>query len=43
MAIRRVDLEDGEIIRLGVRAGKEWVYAMERMNDSSLDGEEDDS
>ena len=43
MAIRRVDLEDGEIIRLGVRAGKDWVYAMERMNDSSLDGEEDDS
>src|SRR6202030_3763244 len=30
MAVRRVDLEDGEIVRLGVRSGKEWVYAMER-------------
>jgi putative ABC transport system ATP-binding protein len=41
MAIRRVDLEDGEIVRLGVRAGKEWVYAMERMNDSNADNEDD--
>src|SRR5689334_16126821 len=30
MADRRVDLEDGEIVRLGVRNGKEWNYAMER-------------
>jgi putative ABC transport system ATP-binding protein len=43
MAVRRVDLEDGEIVRLGVREGKEWVYAMERMNDSNMDGEEDDA
>jgi putative ABC transport system ATP-binding protein len=43
MAVRRVDLEDGEIVRLGVREGKEWVYAMERMNDSNTDGEEDDA
>jgi putative ABC transport system ATP-binding protein len=43
MAVRRVDLEDGEIVRLGVRAGKEWVYAMERMNDSNADSEEDDA
>ena len=43
MAVRRVDLEDGEIVRLGVREGKEWVYAMERMNDSNADGEEDDA
>jgi putative ABC transport system ATP-binding protein len=43
MAIRRVDLEDGEIVRLGVRAGKEWVYAMERMNDSNEGNEEDDA
>jgi putative ABC transport system ATP-binding protein len=43
MAIRRVDLEDGEIVRLGVRAGKEWVYAMERMNDSTADSQEDDA
>src|SRR5207237_10666986 len=43
MAIRRVDLEDGEIVRLGVRVGKEWVYAMERVNDSNADSEEDDA
>ena len=43
MAVRRVDLEDGEIVRLGVREGKEWVYAMERMNDSNGDSEEDDA
>ena len=41
MAIRRVDLEDGEIVRLGVRAGKEWVYAMERENSSNPDNGED--
>jgi len=27
MADRRVDLEDGEIVRLGVRSGNEWSYA----------------
>jgi putative ABC transport system ATP-binding protein len=43
MAIRRVDLEDGEIVRLGVRAGKEWVYAMERENLSNVDSEEDEA
>ena len=43
MAIRRVDLEDGEIVRLGVRVGKEWVYAMERVIDSAADSEEDDA
>jgi putative ABC transport system ATP-binding protein len=43
MAIRRVDLEDGEIVRLAVRAGKEWIYAMERMNDSNADNEEDNA
>src|SRR6266542_2808586 len=42
MAIRRVDLEDGEIVRLGVRVGKEWVYAMERENDATAETEEDD-
>jgi putative ABC transport system ATP-binding protein len=43
MADRRVDLEDGEIVRLGVRRGKEWAYAMERVNDSDADNEEDDA
>jgi putative ABC transport system ATP-binding protein len=43
MAVRRVDLEDGEVVRLGVRAGKEWAYAMERMNDSNADSEDDDA
>src|SRR5438309_3440272 len=43
MAVRRVDLEDGEIVRLGMRSGKEWVYAMERENDATADTEEDDA
>ena len=30
MADRRVDLEDGEIVRLGVRDGTDWSYAFER-------------
>jgi putative ABC transport system ATP-binding protein len=30
MADRRVDLEDGEIVRLGVRAADGWAYAVER-------------
>jgi putative ABC transport system ATP-binding protein len=42
MADRRVDLEDGEIVRLGIRSGKEWVYAMERMEDLSDEIENDD-
>ena len=41
MAIRRVDLEDGEIVRLGMRSGKEWVYAMERAEDLTDDNEND--
>jgi putative ABC transport system ATP-binding protein len=30
MADRRVDLQDGEIVRLGVRSGDEWAFAGER-------------
>ena len=30
MAERRIDLEDGRIVRLGVRADREWAYASER-------------
>jgi putative ABC transport system ATP-binding protein len=41
MAIRRVDLEDGEIVRLGVRTGKEWFYAMERENPADADVDDD--
>ena len=37
MADRRVDLEDGEIVRFGVRKGKEWSFAMEREGDDSAD------
>jgi putative ABC transport system ATP-binding protein len=40
MADRRVDLEDGEIIRLGVRTGKDWAYAMERIDNTSDDNED---
>jgi putative ABC transport system ATP-binding protein len=43
MADRRVDLEDGEVVRLGVRTGKDWAYAMERMDDSNADSGEDDA
>ena len=32
MAERRIDLEDGKIVRLGVRSGSDWVYATERLN-----------
>jgi putative ABC transport system ATP-binding protein len=42
MAVRRVDLEDGEIVRLGVRKGKEWVYALERTDHLAADEEDDD-
>jgi putative ABC transport system ATP-binding protein len=30
MADRRVDLEDGEIVRLGIRSGGNWLFAAER-------------
>lgn len=30
MADRRVDIEDGEIVRLGVRQNKQWSFAFER-------------
>lgn len=30
MADRRVDLEDGQVVRLGVRDGQGWKYALER-------------
>jgi putative ABC transport system ATP-binding protein len=30
MADRRVDLEDGQIVRLGIRVDGNWVFAMER-------------
>jgi len=33
MADRRVDLEDGEIVRLGVRSGEDWKYAFRRRAD----------
>jgi len=39
IADRRVDIEDGRIVRLGVRVGEDWTYANERMAavaDSSL-------
>jgi putative ABC transport system ATP-binding protein len=36
MADRRVDLEDGAIVRLGVRGGKDWRYASENLHDSVL-------
>jgi len=41
MADRRVDLEDGEIVRLGIRSGKEWSYAAERPIDTSDDEDND--
>jgi putative ABC transport system ATP-binding protein len=41
MADRRVDLEDGEIIRLGVRKGKhDWGFALERGEDDYADDDE---
>jgi putative ABC transport system ATP-binding protein len=39
MADRRVDLEDGEIVRLGVRKGKEWGFAQERLEEND-DGDD---
>jgi putative ABC transport system ATP-binding protein len=40
MADRRVDLEDGEIARLAVRKATEWIYAMERMDETDSNNEE---
>jgi len=38
MADRRVDLEDGEIVRLGVNDGRKWTFALERnSNDLAAD------
>jgi len=42
MADRRVDLEDGEVVRLGIRSGKDWIYANER-TDRSSDEEDNDA
>jgi len=43
MADRRVDLEDGEIVRLGMRNGKTWAYAMERPHEVDPDEEDDET
>jgi len=37
VADRRVDIEDGAIVRLGVRVGKAWSYASERAHSASDD------
>ena len=42
MADRRVDLEDGRIVRLGVRARKEWTYVGDRRTASAPASDEDD-
>jgi len=42
MADRRVDLEDGVIVRLGVRRGTDWKYALERPSDQDDAGAEDE-
>jgi hypothetical protein len=34
IADRRVDLEDGQIVRFGVRTGHVWSYASERDPDA---------
>ena len=41
MADRRVDIEDGEIVRLGVRQNKQWSFAYERpvVEDEELENE----
>jgi putative ABC transport system ATP-binding protein len=41
MADRRVDIEDGEIVRLGVRQNKQWSFAYERpvIEDDELENE----
>jgi putative ABC transport system ATP-binding protein len=43
MADRRVDLEDGEIVRLGMRKGSDWGYAAERAEVPDDDDGLDDS
>jgi putative ABC transport system ATP-binding protein len=42
MADRRVDIEDGEIVRLGVRQNKQWSFASERpmLEDEELENED---
>jgi putative ABC transport system ATP-binding protein len=40
LADRRVDLEDGEIVRLGVRNGEDWTFASERTNATRADADE---
>jgi len=40
LAARRVDLEDGEIVRLGVRSGDDWVFAAERRSSPDADTED---
>ena len=34
MADRRVDLEDGEVVRLGMRVDENWVFAATRPRES---------
>ena len=41
MADRRVDLEDGEIVRLGVRDDHGWKYAFERPPSGDRDSSDD--
>ena len=40
MADRRVDLEDGEIVRLGIRVADKWVFALERGPDALMSDED---
>jgi putative ABC transport system ATP-binding protein len=40
MADRRVDLEDGEIVRLGMRVADKWVFALERGPDALMADED---
>jgi ABC-type lipoprotein export system ATPase subunit len=40
MADRRVDLEDGEIVRLGMRVADKWVFALERGSDALMADED---
>lgn len=42
MADRRVDIEDGEIVRLGMRNGNDWNYAFERSPPTSASSPGDD-
>lgn len=40
IADRRVDLDDGRIVRLGVRSRGEWAYATERIKSEDLGSED---